>query len=127
MFDIEIDISGLEAAWGSGVQALHAGAATAVDVACREGAREAVNSHLYQDRTAQLTASIHGDEGLTLTADGAEGQITAGEDYASYVDGWERGQREFGYMDLAHDKAEAVLSREMESGISSAEAKINSR
>lgn len=128
MLEYDLDVSELERAWRDrAVQGMNAGLATAVREACKEGAREAVNSHVYQDRTAQLTASIHGDEGFVITANGAEGQITAGETYASYVEAWERTQGELGFMDHAAAKAEAVLNEGIEAAGNQAASRFDGR
>ncbi len=111
---IDVDVSDLIAEWqDKGVRAVNVAIADAVQNACIEGANEAVNSRIYQDRTAHLTASIHGDQFFVLTADGAEGQITAGESYASYVNDWERSQNggEHGFIDLGEAKARDELQQ----------------
>jgi hypothetical protein len=123
---IDLDISDIESAWrGEGMRGLNAGIATAVREACLEGAKEAVNTHLYQDRTTQLTASIHGDEAFILTDRGAEGQITAGEEYASYVDAWESGQVGESFMDRAATKAETVLTAGIDEAAEQAGRRFN--
>ncbi len=116
-FTIDIDLGDVVTEWrGKGVQAVNAALAKAVRVAVTEGAAESRNHRIYQDRTAQLTASIHGDEFFVITPDGAEGQITVGESYASYVNDWERRQSggDHGFIDLGEAKAEETLQRELE-------------
>lgn len=128
MFAIDIDVSEVERAWNeAALPGLNAGIASAVREACKEGAREAVNGHIYEDRTTQLTASIHGDGEFVITADGAEGSLIAGEDYASYVDQWERTKSDMSFMDKAAVRAEQVLTEGIDSAAEEAERRFNSR
>jgi hypothetical protein len=127
-FSIDVDVSELESAWReAAVPALNNGTVRAVREACAAGASEAVNTRIYQDRTANLTASIHGDEFLTITPDGAEGQITAGMEYASYVNEWEAKQLSDGFMDRAAAKAEAAIAEGIDTAAADAERRMNSR
>lgn len=111
--DIQIDTSDLERTWQLNVQLLLGDMEPAIQHACEEGAREATNTRIYQDRTAQLTGSIHGDGPITRTVDGVEGSINAGEEYATYVNEWESGQIGDGFMDRGANKADEVLRREI--------------
>lgn len=122
---IDFDFSELNGIAAEANQGLHAGITSAVKEACLEGAKEAVNSHVYQDRTAQLTASIHGDEFLIITPTGAEGQITAGEEYASYVNKWEQDNGSPGFMETASAKAEEVLQEGLARAVEDFEARLN--
>lgn len=139
MFDIEIDPSELGELMEREVHEFRKEVAVAVVDACTEGAKEAVNSRLYQDRTAELTASIRGGEQVILTFDGAESFITAGiglgrsrpkgasDSYASYVEEWEVGQRGQGFMDLAAAKAEQVLTDKINESVRDLENRLNSK
>lgn len=122
----EIDVSDVVNDWrNQAIPALVSGLAYAVRDACADGAREAVNSRLYQDRTAQLTASIHGDEPVAVLSDGAEGTITAGETYASYVSNWERTKTELSFLDHAEAKAESSLTEGISKAAEAAERAFN--
>ncbi len=85
MFTCEIDYRELESGWRDALDELSNGCRIAVANASTEGAAEARATHVYKDRTGDLTKSTTGrliDHGRGY----ANGEITATMPYASYVE-----------------------------------------
>ncbi len=85
MFTCEIDYRELESGWRDALDELSNGCRIAVANACTEGAAEARATHVYKDRTGELTKATTGkllDSGRGY----ANGEITAKTPYASYVE-----------------------------------------
>lgn len=135
--------------WGSAVNLIRGGASQAVIRGVREGAQEAKTKHRFTNRSGDLERSI---EGTVLGWDGdtCKGTIVAKSKYASFVEegrgpvvakagGMLRfqigGQVFFRksvkaaaarpFMGMAYTKCEAVILREIEVGIASAQSILN--
>lgn len=124
---LDIDISPLEDAWDAGTRRFHQSVFESVSSACAEGAAEALQQHIYQNRTGDLSDSIGVGDTFRLTSTLIEGEIVAGMRYASHVNEWEEGQAGVGYMDLAAEKAERVLDAGIEVASSVLENAVNSK
>ena len=124
MFEFEIDTSDVERAVETAQRKFQADIHSAVEEAARAGAEKALNTRIYQDRTAQLTASIgHGE--FRITSNGAECLMFAYEKYASYVNEWEAGQLSDGFMDRGAEEAERILIIQLNRAIRFLEIRIN--
>lgn len=122
--DFDIDTSEVEAALAKGRQKYAADVVTAVRNACREGAKVALEQHIYENRTGDLSSEINGEK-VIITANGAEGEIVADTKYASYVNEWEESKVGTGFMDKAAEKAEQVLNEGLERATQNFESIVN--
>lgn len=139
------EIDRLEEEWERGLLKLSDAARKAVAAAVDEAPREAIQTHRYQDQTGLLTSMTKGWVEVS-TVGGAAGEFGAYTDYASYVDGGTQpheihgnplltfkgrdgnwvsvamvnhpGTKPDGFMGRAYLKAEAVMIREIELGVS---------
>lgn len=122
MFDIlEIDTSEVDAVIEKGAREFHKDMLETVQRACVEGAQEARDKHVYENRTGDLTDSIGVGNRFRVTEKVIEGEIVATMKYASFVDEWESTQTADTYMEKAAQKAQRVL----EAGIEVATVKMN--
>jgi HK97 gp10 family phage protein len=86
MFTVEFEgLDELRTAFREAEREVTKGIVDAVGNAVKEGADYAKRVHVYQDRTGDLTRSIHG-EIQTAGIDHVEGQIKSDASYASYVE-----------------------------------------
>ena len=93
----------------------------AVRVTAREVAKEAKNSHGYQDRAGRLTRSItHYEPVGKFTEDSLEGLVGAPTPYASYVEDGTRRSRAFKYLGTAWVLQRAETEQRMEDALEDA-------
>lgn len=93
----------------------------AVRTTSREVAKEAKNSHGYQDRTGRLTRSItHYEPVGKFSEDSLEGLVGAPTPYASYVEDGTRRARAFKYLGTAWVLQRAETEQRMDDALEDA-------
>jgi hypothetical protein len=150
MFDVEIDTGDIERAWREAVEELARGVVRGVVRGVAEGARAALSTGGWRDRTGETRRRTTGTV-ETTARNGAAGEIASLVPHASFLDQgtapheirprtrralrWEDGGGEHfatrvqhpgtaptGYMGEAYQKAERVIVREVEVGVARAQS-----
>jgi hypothetical protein len=118
--------SHLESDWHGETHEIGRDLGRAVKLSAEEGAAHARENHPYTDRSSNLTLSIGGYL-VEQSELGAEGEIEAKADYASYVDKGTSRSKPYPFMDEAEKVANQALERETALVALRAEERFNRR
>lgn len=150
MFTVEIDTRDIEEAWAAAVAEIGLGVARGVQQGLSEGAKAAVTTGRWQDRTGRTRERTQGVV-ETITRNGAVGTLQSLVPHASYLEEgtgpheirakqggvlrWESGgesrfarvvqhpgTKATGYMGAGLQKCERVILREIESSVDRAQS-----